>query len=198
MISLVMRISWSARLMVVVTAVGLASLCASSVNIPAYGADSPARAAVTSYSVVGNLTAVAAVSPTDAWAVGWTGTNAPRTLIVHWNGQKWAPVTTPKPIAGELFGVTAVSAGNIWAAGFAGPPTGTTSVLIMHWNGTSWSRLAGVPAVAGEFMAIAQTGNVLLAVGGLQKPPMLLMQRTGTRWKTYPAPSILETCRALS
>jgi hypothetical protein len=174
---------------VIGTTITLAALCASSGSIPAYGADSPARTAVTSYTVVGDLTAVAALSPANAWAVGYTGTSALRTLIVHWNGQKWSAVTNPKPIAGALLGLTAVSAGDIWAAGFTGSPAGTTGLLVMHWNGTSWSRPPGVPAVAGAFNAIAQTGNILLAVGGLDKPPMLLMQRTGTKWKTYPAPS---------
>jgi hypothetical protein len=174
---------------VIGTTITLAALCGSTGSTPAYGADSPARPAVTSYTVVGDLSSVAAVSPTDAWAVGYTGTSAPKTLIVHWNGRKWSAVTNPKPITGGFLGVTAVSADNVWAAGFAGSVTGTTDILVMHWNGKSWSRLPGVPTVAGGFNAIAQTGNVLLAVGGLDKPPMLLMQRTGTAWKTYPPPS---------
>lgn len=191
------RISRRARLIFIGTATALAALCASS-STPAFGADSPARAPVTSYSVVGYLASVAAVSPTDAWAVGYTGTSALKTLIVHWNGQKWSPVTSPKPIAGWFDGMTEVSPGNIWAVGASGPTNGVNAPLIMHWNGTSWSRLPGVPAVDGGLTAIAQSGNILLTVGGLDKPPMLIMQRIGTKWKTDPAPSSPGTMESIA
>jgi hypothetical protein len=173
--------------MIIGSAVALAALCASAASTAAYGAESAPRASVTSYSVVGYMAAVAAVSPSDAWAAGFTGTTAPKTLLVHWNGHKWSPVTNPKPVPGQLAALDAVSADNIWAAGSAGP-TSAPVALIMHWNGSAWSRVSGVPSVAGTLVSIEQTGNILLASGGLEKPPMLFMQRTGTKWKIYPSP----------
>jgi len=41
----------------------------------------------------GGLTGAAAVSPTDAWAVGSYGTF--KTLILHWDGTAWAKVPSP-------------------------------------------------------------------------------------------------------
>jgi hypothetical protein len=38
----------------------------------------------------GSLTAVAAISTSDAWAVGATGLITSETLILHWNGKTWS------------------------------------------------------------------------------------------------------------
>ncbi len=190
-----MRISWPARLAVIGTTVALAALCASTGSARASGAEGPAGGAggaggaVTSFTVTGNLQDVAAVSSSEAWAVGWTGgISAAKTLIVRWNGHRWSPVTSPKPIPGILLGLTKVSRTDIWAVGYAGPFSGRDVPLLMHWNGTRWSRVPGVPPVNGEFDAIGEAGGTLLAVGGLHAPPMLIMERIGTRWKTFPVP----------
>jgi hypothetical protein len=53
----------------------------------------------------------------------------------------------------------------------------------------AWSRVPGTPKVNGVFTAIGDAGGTLLAVGGLNTPPMLLMERTGTTWKNLPVPS---------
>ena len=80
-----------------------------------------------------NLTAVAAISSTNAWAVGGGGpVTAEGTAAAHWNGHSW---TLSQGISGaELTGVTATSATNAWAVG--GTANGHT--LILHWNGTTW------------------------------------------------------------
>jgi hypothetical protein len=86
------------------------------------------------------LLGVAAVSTSDVWAVGDTGSN---TLIEHWNGTSWAVVPSPAP-AGTLFsplsGAAVVSANDIWAVGQSqNATTGIPQTLIEQWNGTSWS-----------------------------------------------------------
>ena len=52
-------------------------------------------------NVRGNtFNAVAAISPTDAWAVGFQNDNqlnGSRTLTEHWDGQKWTAVPSPNP-----------------------------------------------------------------------------------------------------
>jgi hypothetical protein len=166
----------------------LAALGASGLSTSAYGAETPARATSAYYSVSGSLNAVADISPTDAWAVGWTGSGSTNTLIVHWNGKKWSPVTNLKPVSGDLLNLTVDSPTNIWAAGYTGNPA-APDPLIMHWNGKSWSRLAGVPTVKGVFNAVADVSGHLLAVGALVAPPMLNMERTGTKWQSLPVPA---------
>lgn len=185
------RLSWPPKPIVIGTVVALAALCASGWSAKAYSANgSKARSASTSYNVTGDLLAVAAVSATSAWAVGYAGTSrAPKTLIVHWNGQKWSPLTNPKPIEGGLLGLTEVSATDIWAAGFAGSYVGRIVPLVMHWNGTRWSRVPGVPSLNAQFNAVGEAGSTLLAVGATSGPPMLIMNRTGTAWRRFPVPS---------
>jgi hypothetical protein len=67
---------------------------------------------------------VAAISPSDAWAVGsYWGTRAGQLakrlyLLEHWNGQKWSIVGTPQTADPDgLRSVAATSAANVWIAG---------------------------------------------------------------------------------
>ncbi len=93
------------------------------------------------------LSAVAAVSSSDVWAVGSyyidDRGSVGKTLIEHWNGTSWSIV--PSPNVGSSFnqldGVAVVSASDIWAAGnyISQNPAKT---LIEHWNGTSWRVVA--------------------------------------------------------
>jgi hypothetical protein len=85
------------------------------------------------------LLGVAAVSTSDVWAVGDSGSN---TLIERWNGTSWAVVASPSP-SGTLFntlaGAAVVSANDIWAVGQSQNSSGIPATLIEQWNGTSWS-----------------------------------------------------------
>ena len=108
------------------------------------------------------LFALAAARPNDVWAVGIqhdaTERHA-RTLIDHWNGKKWATVTSPKPKAPFLTeildSVSASSPTNVWAAGYYLPVGGHYRTLIEHWDGRSWQILPS-PNVVG-----AQKGSTL-------------------------------------
>src|SRR6266568_1987240 len=96
------------------------------------------------------LSAVAAVSANDVWAVGSSGSqmSGGQTLIEHWNGTSWSVVTSPGPATGnnELFSVSAASASSIWTVGFltnnTSGQTPNDQTLIEHWNGSSWSVVA--------------------------------------------------------
>jgi hypothetical protein len=97
------------------------------------------------------LEAVLALSPNNAWAVGFfTPANADRepkrTLILHWDGKTWKVVPSPNvgpkthsPSNG-LSGLTANSANDIWAFGchFAAGGSGRFRTLVLHWDGKSW------------------------------------------------------------
>jgi hypothetical protein len=60
------------------------------------------------------LSAVAAISPTNAWAVG---TAIDGSVIEHWNGSAWKIQPSPNPGANTLTAVAATSPTNIWAVG---------------------------------------------------------------------------------
>jgi hypothetical protein len=98
------------------------------------------------------LNGVLALSPTNAWAVGYstpgvTGQSATVTLIEHYNGTEWSIVSSPNigPAnsfqSNRLFGITGTSANNLWAFGsyFASDGSGHQMTLLLHWNGTAWS-----------------------------------------------------------
>ena len=94
------------------------------------------------------LSSVAAVSPSDAWAAGFTakGTGNPpwRTVIRHWTGKTWHAVTLPAKIATALAKEGSIdcqlgvpSARSVWF--FGGVEGG-----YLRLNSGRWS-LAGLP-----------------------------------------------------
>ena len=187
-----MRSTGAKRLIITGIAVALAALSVTTASNSAYGADRPAEtpAVTTSYTVNGYLSAVVDVSRTEAFAAGNSGSsNNPTTLLLHWNGQKWAPVTAPKPVTGDLLGLTEVNSKSIFAVGFQVTSSKAIVPLILHWNGSSWSHLSGPAGVQGGFSGIGQAGSTLLAVGASNGDPMLNMERTGNTWKKLPVPS---------
>src|SRR2546422_6872648 len=74
------------------------------------------------------LRSVAAISPTDVWAVG----DAPGALAMHFDGTSWSVVLNSFG-APALFGVAAASSDDVWVVG-GGP-------LALHWDGTTWSKV---------------------------------------------------------
>lgn len=113
-----------------------------------------------------DVTALAALSPSDVWAVGTQnpeGAGLPGSLnmAAHWDGKSWAIVPTPNlgDSVSQLdvpTGVTAVSANDVWASGVeqtgcladsarGGPRlTATSQCLkpyVLHWDGTAWSLI---------------------------------------------------------
>ncbi|MDQ6659779.1 MAG: hypothetical protein M3Z24_02295 [Chloroflexota bacterium] len=116
------------------------------------------------------LNGVAAISPTNAWAVGYafneSNNSEQHTLIEHWNGTSWAIVASPTPInGGQLSAITALSATNIWAVGY-GDNLGRT--LIEHWNGNVWAVVQSPNPGSGENLLTGLTAismNDIWAVG---------------------------------
>lgn len=150
------------------------------------------------------LTGVAALSPTDAWAVGDTfkeGAYIGQTLIEHWNGTAWGIVASPTLASGtQLTAVTALSATDIWAVGY-GNNMGQALIeqtLIEHWNGTVWTMVQS-PNPGNGFNALtglaAISTNDIWAVGNFSNGQTYLgMQETliehwnGTSWTVIPNP----------
>ena len=97
------------------------------------------------------LNAVAAISPSDAWAVG--------SVIEHWDGTSWQ--LTPSP--GELTDVVALSRTNIWAVG---PGSKRLGPLIEHWNGRQWQTVPAPKVAYGLQSISAVSPRSIWAVGG--------------------------------
>lgn len=148
------------------------------------------------------LDAVAAVSASNIWAVGSSGSQAGggQTLIEHWNGAQWQIVTSPSPGTdfNTLLGVAAISANNVWAVGWQGN-LGIAGTLIEHWNGTQWSVVKSPnPASGGDelFSVAAVSVNNIWAAGFMAKntangpvDQTLVEHWNGTQWSVVKSPN---------
>jgi hypothetical protein len=145
--------------------------------------------------------AVTAISPTNAWAVGSDALE--KTLAAHWNGTRWSIVPTPSPHDGisptnNLTGVTANGATDVWASGYEANVNNQNFLkpYVLHWNGSGWT-LIETPNQGGEGSRL--NGTVALgpddvwAVGQTQELNgtirTLTQQFDGTSWTTVPSPN---------
>ena len=148
------------------------------------------------------LNGVAAVSPTDVWAVGDSyAAQASREtpLIEHWNGSSWASVPTPNVGDGELDAISAVTAKDVWAVGCLGSYSCANSkTLVEHWNGSAWKRVPS-PSPGDDAYLVSVTGlsgTDAWAVGGIfdvNGTHLTLIEHwNGSAWKrvTSPTPSL--------
>src|SRR5215472_3118526 len=138
------------------------------------------------------LSGVAAVSSRNAWAVGSTVAQAPKTVILHWNGTRWQRVPSPTPAGGGLLaGVAATSAHDAWAVGV----TAAGKTLILRWNGAAWQRVPSPspgPAFAQLTGVAAVSARDAWAVGftsGHEPIGTVILHWNGTRWRRVPSPS---------
>lgn len=128
------------------------------------------------------ISAVTAISPGNAWAVGEdigaTSDIGGSTLIEHWNGSSWGVVPSPTPGADPaLTGVAARGPSDVYAVGSSLPSIngGVVQGIILRWNGSTWSQdtdpttgsysplyaAATVPGAASEW-AVGTVSNVSL------------------------------------
>jgi hypothetical protein len=136
------------------------------------------------YTAVGTLGDVAAVSSTDAWAVGYLGNADPVPLIVRFDGASWTPQPLPSIAGGGvLYSVAAISARDAWAVGGAGP-SGDPRLLVLHWNGHSWRRFSiRKPRRGVLFGVTAVSARDVWAVGQDVAGPTLILHWTGHSWQ---------------
>ena len=145
------------------------------------------------------LAHVAATSGSNAWAVGeYFSTGTGRTLVEHWDGQRWS--VQPSPSAGSaagLAGVAATSASSAWAVGFSATgSTGTNRTLIEHWDGQRWavqpSPNVGIgrndlTGVAATSASNAWAVGYVFRGSGIQT---LIEHWDGQRWAVQPSPDL--------
>lgn len=129
-------------------------------------------------SADGWLTSVVATSPTSAWAAGIscgpgcvTGSAVERTLILRWDGTRWAPVASPSPgLNAGLNDVTAGPGASAWAVGTSclsacTSRSAASRPLILHWDGTRWLETASGDASAALYGIAANADGTAWAVG---------------------------------
>jgi hypothetical protein len=143
------------------------------------------------------LYGVTAVSPTNAWAVGYYGKHVGlnRTFVLHWNGVTWNQVPSPHPgyqSTSQLSGVAAVSPRSVWAVGSylhrGDKGQRSNQTLTLHWNGKSWKQVSSPTwRSSGEFSAVEAVGrNNVWAVGGYHNghgPQPLAEHWNGHSWR---------------
>jgi len=120
------------------------------------------------------LTGIAPVSATDAWAVG------PGPQLLRWNGASWSLVTLPVALrAVQLNAISAVSASNVWAVGSA----------VLHFNGTKWSS-GPIPPPGLQLTGVSATSStnvwVTATSGNLNVDQTIwLLRWNGSSWETH-------------
>lgn len=146
------------------------------------------------------LSAVAAISATDVWAVGTAGsqTSSGQTLTEHWNGTNWQIVQSPNPGTryNTLSGVTAISATNVWAVGYFVNDNQVTQTLTEHWNGTRWSVVKSPSpfSINNELFSVAavSASNVWavgFSTGSTTTDHTLIEHWNGTSWSVVKSPN---------
>ncbi|MBA2680582.1 MAG: hypothetical protein H0U76_19570 [Ktedonobacteraceae bacterium] len=130
-----------------------------------------------------HLQAVAALSPSNVYAVGYSLTVISKSsqfrqpLIEHLNGSSWSVMTSPSiglGVDSTLTGVAAISATNIYAVG----TVITGGGLIEHFDGFHWSVVGHQPAC--NFNAIAAiSATDMYTVGS---GPVCIVHFNGTGW----------------
>jgi hypothetical protein len=144
-----------------------------------------------------NLSAVATISATQAWAVGSvddTPTHDSQALIERWDGVQWQRIAVPESGRGRhafLNTLTVVSPQNIWAMGSLSIPQDPMNAqpLIEHWDGHIWSIVPSPPGIKNRYNiltgAVALSPDDIWAVGfiqGEEKPLDLYYQTLIEHW----------------
>ena len=140
------------------------------------------------------LSGAAAISSTDAWAVG-SGYhplhgNSNQALTEHWDGRRWKVVPSANSnMVESLAGVAAISTNDVWAVGsqyFGGP----FESLIEQWNGARWTIVPSPNPSSGVFLSgvAAVSASDVWAVGSSGNDT-LIEHWDGANWTAIPSPN---------
>lgn len=123
------------------------------------------------------VSAVAAASSRDIWAIGASPKAAP--TFLHWDGSRWRAVRAPgQPSA------VAARGDDVWAVGRRnGRP------VSMRWDGKRWKPVAVPVKAASTLVSVAVSGSgQVWAVGGTGGDSVLVLHRAGSSWSRVVAP----------
>jgi hypothetical protein len=149
------------------------------------------------------LNAVVALSASNAWAVGLSRSpgGSARTLVLHWDGRRWATIASPNAGPGDnsLESVAAASARDVWAVGYRDAGSVYRS-LVEHWDGDRWTivRLPRLGGTGNGLNAVdAAASGAVWAVGGSARArgpsQPLVLRLDGRGSSTAPAPASLHS-----
>jgi len=150
--------------------------------------------------VADDLYSVDAVSPASVWAVGDLINNGPgptfKTLVLHWNGTKWARIASPNPSRqwDSLSGVSVISRSDAWAVGNSAKGSDASQNLILHWNGRAWTQVASPDtgdSLLHKVAAVSPTDvwAVGETISRTDVHKTLVLHWNGTRWARVPSPN---------
>jgi hypothetical protein len=138
------------------------------------------------------LRGVAAVSPTDALAVGTQLRNGRRQMLaVAWNGSAWRAVATPvrAGVVRVLRAVAAVGPNRYWAVGSqrAAKAGSSWHPLLAGWNGRGWHVETAPPLCGrtGRLTSVA-VGPAGVWAAGASGCGSLVLRRVDQRWVVVP------------
>ncbi len=152
------------------------------------------------------LYGVAAVSSSEAWAVGSAAgepdTYTSTTVVEHWNGSAWSVVPSPNPSkdpiygANQLYDVHVFAPDDVWAAGWQWNPVGSAP-LVERWDGRAWKVSPTPEDVDRELQALDGTsssdiwgvGHAFTFDDGNQS---LIMHWNGKSWAVVPTPVLTD------
>jgi len=144
------------------------------------------------YSV---LLDVAAVSSTDAWAVGFRAyfdqneQYAVSPIVEHWNGSAWSLTNRPSE-QGQLGSIRAFAADDIWAVGHSGLESLDFRPLVMHYDGSKWSHMPHPDVPLGYAFGIDGTpGDLWMAGTMIGTFDTFLANYEGGSWTLVDHPS---------
>jgi hypothetical protein len=146
------------------------------------------------------LEAVAAVGPSDAWAVGWSmrqdGESFPtNTIIERWDGMDWSLVPSPNPGVDQnaLNDIVALAPDDVWAVGTVqGVYPDPSQPLVIRWDGGAWSVFPtpSFPDSVRLFSISARSDDDIWVGGDILDPHAFygrpfLMHWDGRAWRTF-------------
>lgn len=133
------------------------------------------------------FSAVAAVAPDDAWAVG-------DRFVEHWNGANWSVVwtgaggTTHRPFL-ELRSVSAAGPRDVWVTGTVFRRDRLPGPLLLHWDGHSWLKVPVPWAHPGEVIdKVVATGRSGVWLIPYPAAGENVEHWDGARWQAVPQP----------
>lgn len=165
------------------------------------------------------LTGVADISPTDAYAISYNSVDS-LSQVIHWNGSTWSAVAIPQPgttvtapydidDVTYLSAISADSPDDVWAVGgYFSQGSSLFRPYALHFNGTTWS-VATLPQVSGATSAtqyefgsvVANSPTDVWAVGQSYQSEVsfptssnstsstLIEHWNGTAWSVVSSPS---------
>ena len=133
----------------------------------------------------GDLDAVAALSDTDAWAVGYrlTGETSLTQVALHWDGRTWSQ---QGPLAAQSFpqSISARSDTDVWIAGGD----------VEHFDGTTWAVRRPADRMSANAIASTADGHAwvvgMTMQGGIKTNVPAAQSWNGTTWVAQQLPAI--------